>query len=77
VFLAKVMVRRTHQDTLMGAKLLNLLRPSELTVWLEFNEIEKAIYEIIKRRFIQRINCISKSAELEKQYSHIWTMVSA
>lgn len=42
---------------------------------LDFNEIERNIYEIVKSRFIKRINCISKAGDLDKQYGHIWTML--
>ncbi|KAF2772880.1 P-loop containing nucleoside triphosphate hydrolase protein [Teratosphaeria nubilosa] len=76
VFLRKFLLRRTHLTTLFQARLLDLPQPSEQTVYLEFNAIERQIYEIIKKRFVQRINGISQSSEnLDKQYSHIWTMI--
>ena len=37
--------------------------------------MERQIYEIVKKRFIARINDISKQGGLEKQFSHIWTMI--
>ncbi|KAH9827589.1 SNF2 family N-terminal domain [Teratosphaeria destructans] len=76
VFLSKFLLRRTHVSTLFNARLLDLPQPTEHTVWLEFNAIERQIYEIIKKRFVQRINSISQgSRDLDKQYSHIWTMI--
>lgn len=75
VFLRKLMIRRTHLDTLFNARLLDLPTPEEHTVWLEFDSVERQIYEIIKKRFIQRINTIAKQGNLEKQESHIWTML--
>jgi SNF2 family DNA or RNA helicase len=75
VFLRKFMIRRTHLDTLFNARLLDLPQPKEMIVWLEFNEIERNIYEIVKARFVKRINCISRAGELDKQYGHIWTML--
>ena len=75
VFLRKVMIRRTHLDTLFNARLLDLPQPKETILWLEFNEVERNVYEIVKSRFIKRINCISKAGDLDKQYGHIWTML--
>ena len=75
VFLRKFMIRRTHIDILFNARLLDLPEPKENVVWLEFNEIERNVYEIVKSRFIMRINCISKAGDLDKQYGHIWTML--
>ena len=75
VFLRKFMIRRTHIDTLFNARLLDLPQPKEHTLWLEFNEVERQIYEIVKKRFIQRINSIAKVHGLERQYNHIWTMI--
>lgn len=75
VYLDKCMVRRTHLDTLFNARLLDLPTPSEHTIWLEFNDVERQIYEIVKKRFIEHINSLSKYGGLENQYSHIWTMI--
>lgn len=75
VFLRKFMIRRTHIDTLFNARLLDLPTPHEHTLWLEFNEVERQIYEIVKKRFIQRINTIARQGGLQKQYNHIWTMI--
>lgn len=75
-FLRKFMIRRTHLDTLFNARLLDLPQPKQMTVKLDFNEIERNVYEIVKSRFVQRINCISKAGELDKQYGHIWTMIT-
>lgn len=72
------MVRRTHLDTLFGAKLLELPKPHEKDLYLEFSEIERQVYEIVKVRMINRINSISKqegAQGLQKKSSHIWTMI--
>jgi SNF2 family DNA or RNA helicase len=98
-FLRKFMIRRTHLDTLFNARLLDLPKPTEQTLWLEFNQvgkftsgipsvwvvkvltygpIERQIYEIVKKRFISRINHISRTNSvngMDKQYNHIWTMI--
>ena len=75
VLLRRLMIRRSHMDKMFNAKLVDLPPPSETTVWLEFNEIEKRIYEIVKTRFVQHINAISKRGNLKKSYSHIWVLI--
>ncbi|KAK4895443.1 hypothetical protein LTR27_006507 [Elasticomyces elasticus] len=75
VFLRKVMIRRTHLDTLFNARLLDLPAPKEHTFWVEFNDVERQIYEIIKKRYIEHINTLSKQGPLEKQKRHIFTMI--
>lgn len=77
-FLRKLMVRRTHQDTLFGAKLLNLPKPHETTVRLEFNSIERSVYEVTKQRMISKINSISRQEGvpgLQKKFQHVWAMI--
>lgn len=56
--------------------LLDLPPPKELTIWLEFNEIERSIYEIVKKRFVQKINSLSASGEAERSYGHIFSMIT-
>ena len=60
---------------MFDAKLVDLPPPSETTIWLELNEIERSIYEIVKTRFIEHINAISKRGNLQKSYSHIWVLI--
>ena len=69
------MCRRTHGDTMFGARLLDLPTPRQVTHWVQFNEVERKIYKIVESRFIDRINKISKEGELDKKYRHIWTML--
>lgn len=72
------MVRRTHRDTLFGAKLLDLPKPHQKTVTLEFSSTERQIYEIVKNRMVNRINSIAKTegnAGLQKKFSHVWAMI--
>lgn len=73
--LQKVMCRRTYLDELFGAKLLTLPMPTELTHWIQFNEIERKVYKIVESRFISRINSISREGQLDKKYNHIFTML--
>lgn len=55
-FLKKVLIRRTHEDSLFGASLVPLPKCSEQTIVVEFTETERAVYEVIRTRFIRRIN---------------------
>ena len=68
VFLRKFMIRRTHLDTFFNARLINLPTPKKTVMWLDFNEIERSVYEIVKHRFISRINRFSKAGDLDRQY---------
>jgi len=72
VFLRKFMIRRTHLDTFFNARLLDLPQPKQTILWLDFNEIERNVYEIVKARFITRINSFSKSGDLDKQYGYVF-----
>ena len=69
------MIRRTHLDTVFGAKLLDLPKPSEKTHWVSFNEIERKIYRIVETRFIQRVNSISRTGQAKEKYTHIFAML--
>lgn len=74
-FLRRVMVRRTHADRMFNARLLDLPTPSTNTLWLEFNDIERAVYEIVKKRCIARINSLTKDESLTAKYCGIWTLI--
>ena len=74
-FLRKFMIRRTHSDTLFGAPLIIFPRNHQHTVLLEFSRVERAIYEIVRARFIKRINSYAKKGVLEKSYTSVLTML--
>jgi SNF2 family DNA or RNA helicase len=73
--LSQFMCRRTHRDQLFDARLLVLPTPSQEKEWIDFNPVERAVYDIVKARFIKRINGMSSDGELDKKYSFIWTML--
>jgi SNF2 family DNA or RNA helicase len=56
VFLRTYMIRRTHQDKLFAAKLLDLPHAHETTIYVEFSNLERECYEILKKRFVEQIN---------------------
>ncbi|QDS73153.1 hypothetical protein FKW77_001974 [Venturia effusa] len=74
-FLSRFMIRRTHADQLMGAPIVSLPRASERICWCRFNDMERAIYEMVRARMIQRINRLSRTRQLENSYSNILTML--
>jgi SNF2 family DNA or RNA helicase len=74
-FLSRFMIRRTHLDTLLGAPIITLPKATENLHWCKFNEVERAVYETVRRRMIQRINKLSRTKELDSNYSNILTML--
>ncbi|KAL8815806.1 MAG: hypothetical protein Q9223_005095, partial [Gallowayella weberi] len=66
--LRQFMIRRTHADTVMGRPLIVLPQNNQRTVEVELNPVERAIYDIVQRRFIQAINECGKDGALDKRY---------
>jgi len=60
VRLSQFMIRRSHNDSLLGAKLLVLPKTAFTTYYCHFEEVEKRIYDVVKRRFAERINLIGR-----------------
>lgn len=56
---------------MFGAPILKLPKADELTVWVEFNAVERNIYDIVHARFTKRINMMAKKGELERSYSNV------
>lgn len=54
--LRQFMLRRTHADTVMGRPLITLPRNHQRTVTVDLNPVERAIYDIVERRFAHAIN---------------------
>jgi SNF2 family DNA or RNA helicase len=69
------MIRRTHSEVMFGAPILKLPRADQATYWCEFNPIERNIYDIVRQRFVKRINFMAKSGELERSYSNAMVML--
>lgn len=68
------MIRRTHLDTMFGRPLLQLPGITTNTVKVEFNECEKAIYKIVKNRFIAKIRIYARSGSLDKKFQSIFVL---
>lgn len=74
--LRAIMLRRTHADTIFNAPIVKLPGISHRTHSVEFNDVERAIYNTVKRRFLQDINRMSRAAGgLNGGYSSILAMI--
>ncbi|KAI9705595.1 MAG: hypothetical protein M1836_006351 [Candelina mexicana] len=74
-FLRQFMIRRTHLDELFGVPIVKLPNTYQYTIPVEFNPIERAVYNIVRKRFIERINGYAKYNTLDKKYKSILTML--
>ncbi|KAF2143698.1 uncharacterized protein K452DRAFT_325644 [Aplosporella prunicola CBS 121167] len=75
LMLNKFMLRRTHRDILFGAPILKLPKGDQRIFWVQFNPLERAVYNIVKQRMIKRINAIARKGLIKENYSHVLTML--
>jgi hypothetical protein len=75
VFLQKILVRRTHADEMFGRPILKLPKINQETVEVEFNEVERAIYRIVKTRFINKIRAFAKADAIDKKFQQVFTLL--
>jgi SNF2 family DNA or RNA helicase len=68
--LSQFMIRRDHSDMMMNAPILKLPRASQMTHWCEFNSVERGIYEVVRHRFVMRLNMLSKTDDANKAYNN-------
>ncbi|MCJ1469878.1 hypothetical protein MMC07_008522 [Pseudocyphellaria aurata] len=73
--LKQLMIRRTHSNLLFGAPILKLPEVTQRTYTIEFNAIERIIYEAVSKRYIQHINNRSRAGTLERSYRNVLTML--
>ena len=73
--LKQFMIRRTYQNQIFGAPILKLPKITQKTCTIEFNSVERRIYEAVKNRYIQHINSRSRAGTLEKSYRNVLTML--
>ena len=77
-FLRMFMMRRTHKDTLFNAPIIKLPKNHQTTIEIEFNAVERKIYDIVKHRFMTRIEHWYRSGgdeNLQKNYNNILVML--
>ncbi|EXJ93368.1 hypothetical protein A1O1_01760 [Capronia coronata CBS 617.96] len=73
--LRAIMLRRTHADTIFNAPVVKLPGITHTTHLVEFNDVERAIYNMVKTRYIYQINSYSRSGELTANYRNILAMM--
>ncbi|KAJ9613159.1 hypothetical protein H2200_003100 [Cladophialophora chaetospira] len=74
--LRAIMLRRTHVDTLFNAPIVKLPGITHNTVLIEFNHVERNIYNLIKSRFVQQINGYAKAeGGLAANVHHVLSML--
>ncbi|KAL8709909.1 MAG: hypothetical protein Q9220_005359 [cf. Caloplaca sp. 1 TL-2023] len=73
--LRQIMMRRTHSDTIMGRPLVVLPRNRQKTIELDFNPVERALYDTVERRFAQAINQCGRDGNLERRYRNVLHML--
>lgn len=74
--LKAVMIRRTGSSRLFGAPLVSLPALDHQTITIDFNPVEKAIYSVVRQRFIARINDWSRSNKLNQVSKNIFVMLT-
>lgn len=73
--LSRYMLRRTHDDQLFGAPILTLPNIRSETKILTFSHIEKAIYGIIRERFVLNVKACVQAGSTEKKYQSIFVLL--
>lgn len=73
--LKQLMIRRTYKNQIFGAPILKLPEITQKTYSIEFNAVERIIYEAVNKRFIRHINNRSRAGTLEKSYRNVMTML--
>ncbi|KAI9694114.1 MAG: hypothetical protein M1822_003385 [Bathelium mastoideum] len=77
-FLRMFMMRRTHKDTLLNKPIINLPKNHQTTIEIDFNSVERKIYDIVRFRFMKRIEHWYRSGgqeSLHKNYNNILVML--
>ena len=66
--------RHTDKDGL-GAPILKLPNINRETIPIVFSETERAIYRIVKTRFLSKIRAYAKADEIEKKYQQVFVLL--
>ena len=73
--LKSFMIRRDYSDTLMGEKIVSLPENHVTTVAVTFNATERAVYDTVQKRFIERINSYCRAGDIKLKYNNVLTML--
>lgn len=74
-FLRGYMIRRTHKDMILGRSICDLPANYVETKIIDFNPVERAVYEIVRTRFLSQIQLFKTNNVLEKKYNNILVML--
>lgn len=74
-FLKQFMIRRTHATRLCGKPLLQLPKNHQRTIYVEFNNVERALYNLVHKKYVQGINYFSSQGLLEEKHNLVLTML--
>ena len=74
--LRAIMLRRTHTDTIFNAPIVQLPEITYRTHLVEFNQVERAIYTIVKQRFIHDINLMYRAGELNARPGNVLALLA-
>jgi SNF2 family DNA or RNA helicase len=69
------MMRRTHATKIMNKPIITLPKNTQHTVEVEFNALERAIYDLIELRFVERLLQQANKEIKDSKYSHIFTLL--
>lgn len=75
LYLRQIMIRRTHATQLLGQPLLRLPRNYQRTYEVEFNRVERRLYDMVHIRYIQAINRLSSQKLLDRKHNLILIML--
>lgn len=73
--LTQIMIRRTHKNKFLGKPIIKLPKSTQTTFTIEFNKVERTIYESVRIQYIKCINGYSKNGQLDKAYKSVLTML--
>ncbi|KAH0542757.1 hypothetical protein FGG08_002896 [Glutinoglossum americanum] len=73
--LRQFMIRRMREDSLFGAPLIQLPSNSESTIVVNFNGVERAVYDAFRWKYIKTINGYILLGTLDQMYSNVLTML--
>ncbi|KAL8793681.1 MAG: hypothetical protein Q9195_003730 [Heterodermia aff. obscurata] len=69
------MIRRQKSDTLLGAPIVKLPPNHQTTLVIDFNAVERIIYNKVHKRYVQAINTLSRRGKLEESANLLLTML--
>ncbi|KAB2573725.1 SNF2-related protein [Lasiodiplodia theobromae] len=75
IMVNRFMIRRTHKDTMFGAPIVKLPKASDRIHWVKFNDLERAIYEIVRKRMVTRVNSFAQDNTLQRNYRNVLVML--